>query len=1152
MVYMSADNNLEDEAILNVNQMEEVGSSDDLNIVIMLDRHPEYDKTNGDWDGTRRYYVTEDDDPVNITSQLVLDMGEVDMGNADQLRDFVVWSISNYPADRYYLDVWGHGGGWRDGTCNDYSSGSVIETDELGTALGDARSLTNVTLDGVGFDQCLMAQLEVFYEIKAVADVMVGAATLIPADGYNYTRVFEPLALDPDMNGTRLAEILVTAFFDEYGYFNARAHSSVDAEELDARLSPAITRLAQLMRGKALTLHDEFKWARDFARTYSIIDYIDLGNFTERLLEVLPENETEIREAAQDVRDNVTTTVVAEDHGNDMEGSTGLSFYFPERAVAWYYAKTAISHEQRWDEFLDAYFDGQDRPNIPPSIGVDGPHPGSVVGLSFRVSGSASDVDGNITKVEYKFGRGPWRSFEAGDEWIGNVSTQGINPGLHRFSVRAQDDMGDYSPEVQFQLNVESRGIALEVDPEGRRTFPGSSVVFDMNLSAFGDQGGRADLAVLDGPLGWTIIPSITSADLRPGESILGTLTIGVTSETPTGQYSVLLRTAMEGAPLIQAFAMVEINVTDPWSDLVVSKPFLDPPKPSAGENVSINFTVSNTGHVVAEDFPVEVRYRYLNDGEEPSVLLYHEHVPTLWPGASVNISARWDASLGHHEFTVMADPLGSLPDLNPGDNLAMLDFVLEGYSVDLEATPLEVDTAPEEVEKFDLTVLNLGNLPDILMLKIVERPAGWELMLNSSSFILDPKETAFATLLAFVPSTVTGGTSFEIVLDLVSFQDPDKRTSVTLLLSIPEVFDLEVTQDSEGAEVAPLGTVWFNITLANMGNGFENYSLDYTHQTEDLLVTATNDTLELAPGCSTNVEVFVSSLGTPVGGQTFDLRFTVRSTDDPATVALVIYNVMVQRVFGIEVSLEKESYPALPGSTLEVTLSIINLANYPLPFEAVLLPHAVLFGVPNLPEVLVQDELTAGSGTSYDLYIPLNREIVMGTLTMRIRVGEIGSEVNVTLQEAEVEILQVDAPSFRVNSTTPDAHDRENSWTAELLVVNKGNHNETFVVNLSGNPGWMDVELSEREFVLMPYSQRLVVMTVGPIDREDKLPGNVMLAITATPANESGPVPTVIVDVPIEERSGGDVGSTWFLVLTLVLVLAVIVLTVALMRRER
>jgi hypothetical protein len=254
LVYMSADNNLEDEAILNFNQMEMVGSSDELNIVVQFDRSPLYDETNGNWSSTRRYLVTTDTDPDLMNSHLIDDMGEVNMGNADRLRDFVVWGVANYPAERTYLDVWGHGGGWRDGTCNDYTSGSAIDTDELGMALAEAEALTNTTLAGLGFDQCLMAQMEVFYEIKARADVLVGAESLIPSEGYNYTRIMEALDADPDMDAHGLANLIVTAFFDEYGHDHERTHSATDAEALDAGLAPALTQLAQVLRGKADTL----------------------------------------------------------------------------------------------------------------------------------------------------------------------------------------------------------------------------------------------------------------------------------------------------------------------------------------------------------------------------------------------------------------------------------------------------------------------------------------------------------------------------------------------------------------------------------------------------------------------------------------------------------------------------------------------------------------------------------------------------------------------------------------------------------------------------------------------------------------------------------------------------------------------------------
>lgn len=81
MVYLDADNNLEQYGIEDFNEMEMAGSTSDVNIVVQFDRTPSYDTTNGDWTTTRRYYVTYDTDPQIINSTLIADLGELDMAN---------------------------------------------------------------------------------------------------------------------------------------------------------------------------------------------------------------------------------------------------------------------------------------------------------------------------------------------------------------------------------------------------------------------------------------------------------------------------------------------------------------------------------------------------------------------------------------------------------------------------------------------------------------------------------------------------------------------------------------------------------------------------------------------------------------------------------------------------------------------------------------------------------------------------------------------------------------------------------------------------------------------------------------------------------------------------------------------------------------
>jgi len=113
MVYLSADNDLEQFGIADFNEMETVGSTADVQIIVQFDRSPRYDESNGNWTDTRRYRVVQDLNSTTISSPVVQNIGEVNMGDPQSLVDFVQWAKQNYPADHYCLVLWDHGGGWK-------------------------------------------------------------------------------------------------------------------------------------------------------------------------------------------------------------------------------------------------------------------------------------------------------------------------------------------------------------------------------------------------------------------------------------------------------------------------------------------------------------------------------------------------------------------------------------------------------------------------------------------------------------------------------------------------------------------------------------------------------------------------------------------------------------------------------------------------------------------------------------------------------------------------------------------------------------------------------------------------------------------------------------------------------------------------------
>jgi len=117
MVWLNGDNNLKYWAIEDINEMEVAGSTDQVAIVVQMDRVDWHDTSNGDWTTTKRFYVTRDAKGLGdrtIRSEAIRDLGEVNMGNPDKLIEFVEWAQATYPAQNYALILWNHGSGWKD------------------------------------------------------------------------------------------------------------------------------------------------------------------------------------------------------------------------------------------------------------------------------------------------------------------------------------------------------------------------------------------------------------------------------------------------------------------------------------------------------------------------------------------------------------------------------------------------------------------------------------------------------------------------------------------------------------------------------------------------------------------------------------------------------------------------------------------------------------------------------------------------------------------------------------------------------------------------------------------------------------------------------------------------------------------------------
>lgn len=185
MVYMAGDNDLETFLVNNLKSLEKVGSSPRINILAELDRGASPKSPLTKWKGSRRFEIQKSDDATRITSPVAQDLGTVNMADPKHLSDFVQWGMKNYPAKHYLLILNDHGYGFM-GAADDKGSNDTMTLPEMAEGIKDAEKATGKKIDILGFDACLMSDLEVAYELNDTADFMIASQEVIGSGGWPY------------------------------------------------------------------------------------------------------------------------------------------------------------------------------------------------------------------------------------------------------------------------------------------------------------------------------------------------------------------------------------------------------------------------------------------------------------------------------------------------------------------------------------------------------------------------------------------------------------------------------------------------------------------------------------------------------------------------------------------------------------------------------------------------------------------------------------------------------------------------------------------------------------------------------------------------------------------------------------------------------
>lgn len=327
LVFLNGINNLDTFGPMNINQMEQVGSNENVNILVQWGSAQRKDVT--------RLYVTKDEQTGKVTSPVVQNLGAVDMGDWKELVKFVEWANQNYPAKKYFVVVWDHGGGWHIASIPgmkpmdiswDDNTGNVITTEQLGQAMAESAKIIGHKVDIYSSDACLMGMVEVASEMSDSVQYYLGSQDVEPGAGWPYADFLKKWMLNPTMSAPELVKTHASEYLAAYSggvYGNRKV--TMSAYDL-SHISTYEQSLKQL--GEELSNLDNTQLAKvarsaKNAKLFTYWDYRDVIDF----VDLLQKNGI-TTPAMQAVREAQSNFVIANSQNQDNK-TWGVSIWLP-------------------------------------------------------------------------------------------------------------------------------------------------------------------------------------------------------------------------------------------------------------------------------------------------------------------------------------------------------------------------------------------------------------------------------------------------------------------------------------------------------------------------------------------------------------------------------------------------------------------------------------------------------------------------------------------------------------------------------------------------------------------------------------------------------------------------------------------------------
>lgn len=405
LVYIAADNSLAPYASYNISDMSAgLTSLNGINVLVQWDKPSD----NQTW----RYKITPGGkiDAGTLSS-------EMGYNPATELFNSMQWAVKNYPANKYALILWDHGSGIEDfypasrnivrniinssswlnlrpslperGILYDETQDTCLTNQGLTSALTQIKQLLGKNLDLIAMDACLMAMVEVGYQMRGLVNLFVGSQQTIPGEGYPYSQFIKPLSINPaGTTPLQLAQSMVSSYKKFYTTqmpaldFTLSAIDITSIDLIKQNIDQFITAVTACSKIDAAKTKSIIIAARKASISFEMPEYIDLYSFYANILNQTkkatpksslilerqnkktnstPSKEyqnalTALNSTLQDGLSKIGKVVLQKAAGAIYSGAKGISIYYPSTGqIDPSYPQTIFAQSTSWTQFIKSY-----------------------------------------------------------------------------------------------------------------------------------------------------------------------------------------------------------------------------------------------------------------------------------------------------------------------------------------------------------------------------------------------------------------------------------------------------------------------------------------------------------------------------------------------------------------------------------------------------------------------------------------------------------------------------------------------------------------------------------------------------------------------------------------------------------------------------